>query len=397
MYEVKFELIKYVLMKIESRIIEILLVLFVLLSCSTENKNKEFETINFTREKSLFKHDLVIKYINLMTNKDCIIGQIASIQLVGNRLFIEDKYYSNSLFVFDLKGRFITKIGEHGAGPNQYSRIFDFDIDTKGRKIAISDRDAGRILFYDLNDYHFLYAKKTSFSYQSFLFSNDGKIYFFSNSGFKKRYKSKNSYYVMRADSLSLKSEKEFYKAYFISNFSEGISGKSGLYRCNQTIFIYHQLFPYVYRIENNELKQTYKINIASFKFPTVEYLQHVAGNNQDYTNSLHNSEYITCYSIKETKELLVLSLNKNNQPYIAFYNKLLKTGYIYSIADYFKLLNLGAYIVPIGANDEYIIGEVQLDEHSIKYISKDNPLYDIAKKRSEDENPVICLIKLKR
>lgn len=374
----------------------ILPIFFFLFSCSAKDSKKDFETITFKTEQASLKDSLDFKFIPLATNDDCLIGQISSIQLINDRLFIEDKYRSNALFVFDLQGHFITTIGKHGIGPNQYSRIFDFDIDTKGKKVAISDRDTGRILFYDLNDYHFLYAKKTSFSYQSFLFSNDGKIYFFSNSGFKKRYKSKNSYYVMRADSLSLKSEKEFYKADFISNFSEGISGKSGLYRCNQTIFIYHQLFPYVYRIENNELKQTYKINIASCKFPTVEYLQHAAGNNQDYTNSLHNSEYITCYSIKETKELLVLSLNKNNQPYIAFYNKLLKTGYIYSIADYFKLLNLGAYIVPIGANDEYIIGEVQLDEHSIKYISKDNPLYDIAKKRSEDENSVICLIKLK-
>ncbi|MDD4592465.1 MAG: 6-bladed beta-propeller [Parabacteroides sp.] len=157
----------------------ILPIFFFLSSCSTENSKKDFETITFKTEQASLKDSLDFKFIPLATNDDCLIGQISSIQLINDRLFIEDKYRSNALFVFDLQGHFITTIGKHGIGPNQYSRIFDFDIDRKGRKIAISDRDAGRILFYDLNDYHFLYAKKTSFSYQSFLFSNDGKIYFF--------------------------------------------------------------------------------------------------------------------------------------------------------------------------------------------------------------------------
>ena len=129
-------------MNIKNKTTKILAIIILLSSCSTENSKKDFETITFKTEQASLKDSLDFKFIPLVTNDNCLIGQMTFIQLVDNRLFIEDKYYSNSFFVFDLKGRFITKIGEHGAGPNQYSRIFDFDIDRKGRKIDISDMDA---------------------------------------------------------------------------------------------------------------------------------------------------------------------------------------------------------------------------------------------------------------
>ena len=105
--------------------------------------NKE-EAIPYS---SLFKN---VQTIILETGEDCMIGSINELQVFNGYIYILDKPIAKSLFVFDMKGRFIRKIGSLGNGPGEYIQIKDFTVDTENGFIFLQD-EGTRVHKYQLD------------------------------------------------------------------------------------------------------------------------------------------------------------------------------------------------------------------------------------------------------
>jgi hypothetical protein len=67
---------------------------------------------------SIFKN---VQTIILEAGKDCLIGSLDELQIFDGRIYILDKHIAKSLFVFDMEGRFIRKIGSLGRGPGEFA------------------------------------------------------------------------------------------------------------------------------------------------------------------------------------------------------------------------------------------------------------------------------------
>ncbi|WP_421984945.1 6-bladed beta-propeller [Roseivirga sp.] len=95
-----------------------------------------------------------IDYV-ILSNDDHIIGSISKIKLFDDQYFVLDADYTNSLYVHDSNGLFITKIGMEGVGPEEYQDINDFTIVTVNGSPQIWLLDIGRgyftLVIYDLN------------------------------------------------------------------------------------------------------------------------------------------------------------------------------------------------------------------------------------------------------
>ena len=79
------------------------------------------------------------KIIPLETRKDCMIGRISSLQVFDGYVYVLDSHVARSMFVFDIDGRFVKKIGSVGRGPGEYTKINDFTLDTKNQFIYLLD------------------------------------------------------------------------------------------------------------------------------------------------------------------------------------------------------------------------------------------------------------------
>ena len=121
----------------------------VLLSCSSKNDKQELSlnganyTIDLDGEKeasiplsSLFKN---VRTIILETGEDYLIGNTNTIQVFDGHIYILDSKKAKGLFVFDIEGRFIRKIGGSGNGPGEYLEPNDFTLDTNNGIIYICD------------------------------------------------------------------------------------------------------------------------------------------------------------------------------------------------------------------------------------------------------------------
>ena len=72
------------------------------------------------------------------------------------------------------------------------------------------------------------------------------------------------------------------------------------------------------------------------------------------------------------------------------------KKGYILSLSDYFKSINLGVLPFAKGNTDECLICEIKFDEDK-KTTIKNKVLKDAIENKSPDDNPILCLIKAKQ
>jgi len=89
------------------------------------------------------------KIIQLETTEESLIGEISEIFYLEkeNKILIADEVVSKSLFVFNLAGKFLYKIGRVGNGPGEYGRPSYIAYENK--KIAVNSK-MGKIIFYSL-------------------------------------------------------------------------------------------------------------------------------------------------------------------------------------------------------------------------------------------------------
>lgn len=64
----------------------------------------------------------------LETTPDNLISKVDKLEMTNDRLYLLDEQ-QDMIFIFDRKGKYITKIADIGRGPAEYIEISDFHID----------------------------------------------------------------------------------------------------------------------------------------------------------------------------------------------------------------------------------------------------------------------------
>jgi len=185
-------------MKTQTKIIAIISLSFYISSCVSSNKiydENDSEISNAVGSKNLQTIDIDIlkpertinlsnifrgvKTVVLETNKDVLIGNINSMQIYNDSIFILDSRSARGLFLFNKNGKFLRRIGNIGQGPGEYIEPSDFTLDKKHKFIYILDSRYQKILKYDIKSGNYINSLTISNSkYSSFhiQFVN-GKLY----------------------------------------------------------------------------------------------------------------------------------------------------------------------------------------------------------------------------
>ncbi|TAL68751.1 MAG: 6-bladed beta-propeller [Bacteroidetes bacterium] len=143
--------------------IYILFILFVFEGCKPHNHTSNFsqasDTINLSNfESTHFWDEIIIdKIIPLETKENSVIGLIHQMDIFENFIIIHD-LFNHNIFIFDIDGKFLKKIGKRGNGPGEYKDIRGYTIDPKKQEILILTYK--KILKYSLPDGVFLGSQK---------------------------------------------------------------------------------------------------------------------------------------------------------------------------------------------------------------------------------------------
>lgn len=115
------------------------------------------------------------RIVSLETNEHSILSGIDRISFYNNKIFILDRR-SESLVIFNIDGKYLSKIQNTGRGPTEYSSLMDFAIDEEtGQLFLYCDRPY-KILKYS-EDGKFIEEKKLAELYFNMGYS-DNKLLF---------------------------------------------------------------------------------------------------------------------------------------------------------------------------------------------------------------------------
>lgn len=98
-----------------------------------------------------------ISYIRLETIEESIIGKAHEIVIKEKFLYVRD-VDQQAILIFDLKGKFISKLQKKGDGPDQYMRMERFMVDEQENYIDVFDfrGNNSRIIKYALPDFEII-------------------------------------------------------------------------------------------------------------------------------------------------------------------------------------------------------------------------------------------------
>jgi hypothetical protein len=133
----------------------ILISIIIQISCNSEKKSDPSydaeEVIKINKAIDLSIYELVedITFIKLENSPNNEISVISNIYITEDLIFVGDRNYQG-IFVFSFpEGKFIRKIDAFGRGPQEYSRMNDFNINKSKMFVEVLDSNLKKIFRYN--------------------------------------------------------------------------------------------------------------------------------------------------------------------------------------------------------------------------------------------------------
>lgn len=135
-------------------IIEVFILLFI---CSCKSKgsdeqsnNADIKNIIFPQASSINIDDLIAEWdtIRIEASSRSLLNGVKKLEVANDKLYVLDSS-SSLLFIYNKRGEYINKICNQGQGPQEYIKIFDFEVDKSNDRILAVDAFSKRLFIYD--------------------------------------------------------------------------------------------------------------------------------------------------------------------------------------------------------------------------------------------------------
>ena len=323
-----------------------------------------------------------VKYLPLELTENSMIGKIDKLIIRDSLIYILDKRISKAVYIFDLSGRFVNKVGIFGKGRGELYYLNDIDLDKEGN-LYLLDIGSAKILKYDfLGEYigekrfgffthqfahidpnHFAFNQGgrendqiSDLNYNLLTWNNEIKGRFFSYNEDSKRFPPMRPYDIYKSDNMTL----------------------------------YNKSFTYdIYEIFIDSLSLKYSFDFGRYSLPNEYFEQNKEKDAKQFGIDLIKSDYVwSVGSIYENDEIFVSIFRINSVPIYFIYSKKRHQFVLRKIENIINEEGILGGIIPKAIYGEYLAGVININE--VNSVSKKliNQL--------DNDNPVIVLYKVK-
>ncbi|MFW6275088.1 MAG: 6-bladed beta-propeller [bacterium] len=381
----------------------IIILLFTLLSflgCDNhttsvdQNKQQLFFDVSNWELNKLIPEEVIanVEFVPLETDENFLIGQVNKILVYNDIFYVLDKS-SKQIFVFDMSGKFIQKIGVYGRGPGEYIRLNDFIVDTSRNRILTLDSYQRKILMYDLTDGKSLGEIKLDFWATNFTMVGNNTLFFFMKNTYFQNYEN----YSLVSLNLKDLSKKEYFLE--IDEYNVTLSYHYSMYKSNNVYYCPY-LKDVVYEIEEDGVIPAVKFNFGDHKISEEKLKSFRLNNGKNLTQVLFDND--CTYGIKnflESDNFLSFKIKIQNKSTLVVYCK--ETGNYHYGSAFEGVLNGFRSVETVALTNQKFIGfidsysfirmqkRINIEPHTqiVKNYNK------ILKRVSSNSNPVIILI----
>lgn len=255
------------------------------------------------------------KLVPLETSEKCLIGQVADIVVFNDTIYILDSFSAKALYVFDINGNFIKKIGAVGRGPGQYLHPTMFAIDTQNNQVKVLDSGQKKILTFSLNG-NFIHEFKLRDIIAQIVIQDN---YIYADQVVSKSRKSDFLLYAMNNTGEIV--AKWFPSELYDKGFEQSFGYSKSLFKTQDDIKYTKPLFDTIYSVTGNVVKPY--IVISTNNMAGTKDIQKI--------NSYHEvNEFFMYFSTKCDKFLGASNYVENSDLIMFQYRNKLKTHYLF-------------------------------------------------------------------
>jgi len=227
-----------------------------LITISLNKANAENKKLSETIEE--------IRYLKLNTPGDGdLIGKIDKLLFYRDLIIILDKGISKSVYVFNNKGNFLTKIGKIGDGPGEYQMPQDVTLDKKNNEIIIYCSYSQKLIYFSL-DGQLQREKKIGLRFRGMHFLKENKLAIFTQC----IYNYQDNYGPIPYDFIICDTTGEILHKQFRNKSKLGssivvISTDSYFTDYNNDIYLSWVFNDTIYKLDNNTMKAYYRLDFG--------------------------------------------------------------------------------------------------------------------------------------
>jgi len=351
---------------------------------TTENETLGQEVINvYLNEERITDIGRYYKYhsfVVLETTDESVIKNVNKIHFSEDKIIILDINQS-TVFLFDLKGKYLSKINKLGQGPDEYLKVNDMYFDNTSNHIFLYDGLAGKVLEYDLNG-KIITQNNITKGHEFTKIKGSGEWLVYRGNGFSDytSNKSYNNLYIYTKNFDLIKEEIPFNKHLLGRIHSYGLINNVFSFYDKDTYFL--PLLSdviYKYNYKDQKIEFCYKINFNGYK--DISLNENMDEKKVELMLNKIKSGDIPGYINNFYKDGNIVSFNfyhKNKKGYlICFYDENTKKS---EVCDFLFDEN-GLFFTPASYSSDR--------ETNLILSIVNGALFDISKNKNKD-NPVI-------
>lgn len=372
--------------------------------------NKKIATIKIGLDKKIkapYLSEVLKEFycIPLETNDESIMGDIDKIIIKNQKIYILDSKKTKSLFVFDLRGKFLNKICRKGRGPGEYIQIKDFQV-MENDEIIIYGAAPYKLMRFNKQG-RFIKEKKIENIFARGFHVHNKNVILFTDGEISSINKSDLDYYLVTIDSTHQKIISRNFKMDSRKRLIDMHRSLDNLISCNGELYYIPTFEDTVYKIENNTFKALYYFDLPGIKMDD-KFFKGREINRRSLSKEYWTNRDISkgIYKFRSNDLFISFHFIMDNLYWHAFYNK--KTGNKILSPIYKDDLGLSIFKTET-TMDEYFVAYIEAfqiydnlkdaDKLSSNLLSKYNwDLKAFCKKNNitETSNPVLVFYKLK-
>jgi hypothetical protein len=377
--------------------------------CTKQNKEQQQaeNIIYFDSKKCIEDFDLkdytdgTFKIIPLETTDNSLISTIEKIEIRNNHIYTMDRL-AQSVYIFDMEGKYSGKINAIGQGPGEYVNLSYMTVTDSS--VIVLDHLFGKQIEYSLSSLKFIREERIFEKiWATEIFTLPGHIYYVNN-----RSDSRSGKFRLFSQENDTKNFNK-YLPFEEDPLSLGINGPVYAITGNEVSIIYSG-DDFIYRLKDGKAFPEYEVK---FKDKKVVYS---SGKTENVFNDNPPGRVIGINAINESDKYLFIDINMTvnedipwgpgNQDYTCLYNKSDHTTIVYpryAINSLFdneeisvrriidnKIINWRE------ASTLLIQKEYLYSERTFKNKLFENHLKNILSTLKEDDNPVLFIYGLK-
>lgn len=367
---------------------QIIFACFIILfnSCtkSIVSSNNVF-CIDLDKTQTITAKDLFskIEIVTLETNEQSLIHAISKVVEHESRLYILDSR-QKAILIFNSEGKFIAKIHSVGRAPEEYSLLYDIQINTYSNTLEGLD-PMGKILTYDLDGKYIstIYLPHPPMAYHNITILNQDSILLHTKPTYIEDYTFR--IYSRKSDSIVSKFNRQ----------KESIFWRiqSPIQSYKDSIYYSRAIYNQIYRVKNDTIINAYSWNFGEYAYDLTQMeipdLTDPVQQMKFYKEVMYSAKipYTYCFNGQNDRYYYSCIYMKDKMINI-FYNKESKKEIVFSTMED----NIG--IQPLMIDNEKIIGITDEDWVPLSpfILSKSSNIInqEAIANMTDDSNPIL-------